>query len=226
MSFDVQFDFSTGLSQPLQVPKGTKVAYLKHVASIEETLGLKRTKNTPESAPYWDHWDKAYRAGWPKVDDKLLCETIEAHNTWVRRVWDDFIRWTEGPVSDGEVLTPEDAAEFWPGLTRLTVRPDRWTADYFRARMEAIYETMRGRQSEGMHFDAGKLTVKQAAAVIQLFDQYLDPSDLRLDVPHGRDYLASSYDGGYDWCGKCFRAIAPGDQYACWRRACELKEQD
>jgi hypothetical protein len=40
---------------------------------------------------------------------------------------------------------------------------------------------------------------KQAAAVVTLFAEYLDDYDMRLDVPNGHDYLASSYNGGYDW---------------------------
>jgi hypothetical protein len=91
--------------------------------------------------------------------------------------------------------------------------------------MEHLYEVMRGRESNGVTFDVKPLTEKQAAQVINLFSEFLDPDDLRLNVPDGRDYLASSADGGYEWCDKCFKPIAEDDT-SCRRRKCPLREED
>ena len=102
--------------------------------------------------------------------------------------------------------------------------PERWTDDYFRDRMEHLYEVMRGRESEGVTFDAKPLTEKQAASIIRIFDQFLDPCDLRLDVPNGRDYLASSSDGGYDWCEKCGPMVWD-DVGDCRKRGCPLLKE-
>lgn len=224
MSFHVFFSFSTGLSQTLRVPKGTAASAIAHVEEVERTLGLKRSKYKDDPV-HWDHWDEQWRAGFPKVDDKVLCKTVEEHNQWVQRLYEQFEQWAEKPVEDGEDLTPEIAATFWHGLQQLKVNPDRWTDNYYRARMDELYEVMRGREAAGMTFDAKALTEKQAAAVIRIFDQYLDTNDLRLDVPDGRDYLASSYDGGYDWCDKCFKPKAP-DDYGCRRKGCPLSEEN
>jgi hypothetical protein len=217
VSFSVFFDFSSGLATTLTVPTGTKARVLAHVEEVEGTLSLRRTKYLDNPM----HWE---RTSYPGIDNKVLCETVERHNELVRRLYDDLAKWAVAPVEGGETLTPEDAQEFWHGLTVIDVEPSRWTPDYYRARMDHLYEVMRGRESEGVTFDVKALTPKQAAAVIRIFDRYLDPGDLRLDVPHGRDYLASSYDGGYDWCGKCYRPIASGDEGDCRRRKCPLQE--
>jgi hypothetical protein len=113
------------------------------------------------------------------------------------------------------------------------VPTERWTAEYYKERMDCLYAVMRGRETEGVSLDVKALTVKQAAAVARLFAEFLDPGDNRLDVPHGHDYLASSYDGGYYWCAGedakpsgCYRAVHPDDIGDCRRRKCPLKEED
>jgi hypothetical protein len=123
-------------------------------------------------------------------------------------------------------MTPNDAQEFWFGFQELEVAPARWTLDFYRNRMEHLYEVMRGKENEGVSFDVKALTPKQAAQVINLFSTYLDSHDLRLDVPKDRDYLASSYDGGYTWCDKCFAAIAEDGRGECRRRKCPLRDED
>jgi hypothetical protein len=60
---------------------------------------------------------------------------------------------------------------------------------------------------------------------------------LRLDVPQrpgrkfdGMDYLASSSDGGYEWCSGdhgtgCFKPIHPDHVCECKRKKCPLREE-
>lgn len=225
MSFQTFFSMTKGLTKPLMVPKGTLASILAHVDKVEDTLGLKRTPYGGNPV-HWDHFDPAWRDGFPDVPDELLCKTVEHHNDWVRRLYVRTAAWSHSPVEDGEALTPEAASRFWHALVELEVRPERWTCGYYRARMNHLYEVMRGRDDEGVSFDTKALTPKQAAAVIRIFDRYLERgSDLRLDVPHGHDHLASSYDGGYDWCGTCFRPMAP-DDVPCRRRKCPFREED
>lgn len=88
----------------------------------------------------------------------------------------------------------------------------------------SLYEVMRGRKSEGVTFDEKALTPKQTAKVIILFSEFLDHHDIRLDVPNGRDQLASSTDGGYDWCEKC-GAMDPDDVPDCRKRGCPLRKE-
>lgn len=131
----------------------------------------------------------------------------------------------KGKTPPSEMLTPEDARTFWYGLQSLEVPIGRWTSDYYRARMEHLYEVMRGRENEGVTFDAKRLSPKQAAAVMNIFSTYVDPGDLRLDVPNGHDYLASSSDGGYEWCEKCGPAH-PDDAQVCRRKACPIRDEE
>lgn len=226
MSYSVFFDFSTGLERPVLVPAGTTKAIMEHVERVEATLGLKRTQSGQDDqrAIYWDHFDPEYRQGFPSVVDDILCTTIQTHNDWVRMLFASLSEWATNPIVGGETMTPEDAKLFWHGLQLLTVNPDRWTRKYYVHRMEHLYEVMRGREHEGVLFDAKKLSEKQAAAVIRVFAEYLDAFDMRLDVPRERDYLASSYDGGYDWCEGC-GAITPDDASACRKRKCPLAIQ-
>lgn len=148
----------------------------------------------------------------------------------MRGLWASFGQWSKKPVDDGEELTPEDAKRFWFGLRELSVPVYKWTADYYRDRMEHVYEVLRGREHEGVTLDKEMkekpLTPRQAAAVIRLFSEYLDPADLRLDVPWDCDYLASSSDGGYEWCDMCCRPIAPENIGGCRRRGCPLQQEE
>jgi hypothetical protein len=228
MSFQVFFMFASGLATPLKVPSGTKQRIIDHVLEVEKVLSLKREKFEDNSV-HWDHFDDNYRNGFPSVtDDEILCSTIRDHNEWVRSVYKDFADWAEKPVADGETITPDDAQEFWHGFSELTVPLARWTDGYYRDRMEHLYEVMRGRSNQGVDFDARPLTVKQAAAVINLFATYLDIGDIRLDVPNGYDHLAASIDGGYTWCEKC-GPVHPGDyddETGCGKRKCPLRNEE
>lgn len=225
MSFHVFFDFSVGLAKMVRAPIGTKARTLERVRHVESTLGIKRTTTGEPPTTMWDHWDERWRRGFPDIDNKVLCETVQEHNDWVRRFYIDLETWAKTPVHGGEKLKPKDAAEFWHGLHCIKIAPERWTPDYYRNRMEHLYEVMRGREDEGVTLDAPLLSPKQAAAVIRIFDEHLDPADLRLDVPDGHDFLASSYDGGYDWCDKCFKPKTYEDGAACRRRKCPLVER-
>lgn len=218
MSFHVFFGFSQGLSGSLFVPPGTIRAIMEHVSEIETTFGFETTqylKNPP-------HWKSTIPS--TEITDEVYCLTADRHNAWVRNLYAKFGEWSKSPVKPGEELTPKKAAKFWHALTMVEVPPERWTEDYYRARMEHLYEVMRGRPNEGVTFEAKPLTEKQAADVINLFSNYLDVGDLRLDVPNGRDYLASSSDGGYDWCEKCGPMVWD-DVRSCRQRGCPLLKE-
>lgn len=214
MSFAVFFDFSTGLANTIMVPLGTLRRMLDHIEEVERTLKLKRIRYQ-ENPVYWEGSD------FSGIADEVVCKAVEEHNRVVMHFYDQLSEWGEKPVADGEPLTPEDAQRFWHGLTLLRISPHRWTRDYYVARMESLYDVMRGRESAGMTFDEKALTPKQAAAVIRIFDQYLDKHDMRLDVPNGHDHLASSYDGGYSWCEKC-GPMKWDDAMDCKRMKCPL----
>ena len=246
MRYAVLFDFSWCLAKTLTVPAGFKAAAVTHVEEVERILNLKRQPPyTGTSAVHPlrpDEWNPRY--DWADVDDDLLCKTVDKHNVWVRQMYAALQQYAETPfapnlnanrqggIKSSEELTPLDAREFWHGLRALTVPPERWNRDYYIARMVALYEVMRGRPTERLTFDAKPLTQQQAGEVIQLFESFLDPADARLQVVHepgrgfnGLDRLATSDDGGYDWCGDgCFKAIDPDCIGQCKRRHCPLRE--
>lgn len=219
MSYHVFFAFSTGLQTPITAPKGELERIVKHIEGVEHALGLEREQYRDNPV----HWNLR---GFPSasLNDKLLCETVERHNRWVRELYDLIAEWASKPVEGGEIITPEAAKGFWHGLQQLTVPPSRWTGDYYRARMTTFYEVMRGRPTDGITWGVAKLTPKQAGAVIWLFSELLDTQDLRLEVPKGCDHLASSYWGEYDWCERC-GAVLPEDSANCRKRKCPVQAE-
>lgn len=225
MSYHVFFSMSTGLSKPITVPKGTLDRILERVHLTEEALGFEteQFKNNPK---YW----RNTRETKPGVSDETFCEVAEQHNRFVRELYIEFEKCSEKLTPDGEVITPEQSVEFWYGLTTINVPAHRWTGDYYRARMEALYFAMRGAGdnqrllTEGVVFDSKALTVRQAADVIGLFSEFLDPDDLRLDVPLGMDSLESLSDGGYYWCEKC-GAVTEQHAASCRKRKCPIKAE-
>jgi ribosomal protein L40E len=221
MSIHVFFSFSTGLAKAVLAPSGTLASIHKHIEEVEKALGIQHMESgTGKDANIaWDHWDKRFRAGFPDIDNKLLCRTIADHNDWVRRFYDQLESWYKKPVKGGDKITPKDSELFWHGLHTLPVSPGRWTPEYYRNRMEHAFEVMRGREDEGVSFDTKALTPAQAGAVVHLFESWLDPDDARLECPKDRDYLADS--GEYDWCSKC-GAVDPGDADNCRKRKCPV----
>lgn len=224
MSYHVFFSFSTGLSKPLKVPKGTLASITSLVEEVERLLKLEREQYM-DNPPHWTSKSKRFDG----LDDKLVCEMVSRHNRWVRSLYERFGKWTKQPVKDGELITPEQAASFWHGLELLSVDPERWTADYYREQMERLYEVIRGRETDGVSFNAKKpLTTEQADAVIMLFAEFLDTHDIRLAVPVGCDHLASSQDGEYHWSSTC-GAISEDDvehhAKKCRKKGCDVKEQ-
>jgi hypothetical protein len=218
MSFRVFFELSTGLSKPIIVPKGTLSEIINQIKKTETELGFKTTQFR-DNPPHWESTE-------PKdgVSNKQLCNIVEEHNTFVRWLYGLFERCTKDPPKDGETITPEDASKFWHGLQLIDVSPDRWTGDYYQQRMIALYEAMRGRETEGNIFDAKPLTIKQANGVINLFSQYLDLEDIRLDVPIGYDYLTTE-DEEHIWCDKCEGLVTNQHAYNCKKRKCSLREE-
>lgn len=216
MAYHVFFSFSSGLAAPLWAPKGTKAAIKEHIKEVERILRLKRTKYRDNPV----HWD-SFSRDFSQISDELLCQTISEHNRWVRGYYHNFGKWSKEPVKDGEIITPKDAEKFWFGFEMFHVPPERWTADYYREQMEVCYRVMRGHPTQGITFETKALTPKQAGAVIWLFADFLDTHDIRLEVPNGRDHLATSNE--YDWCQKC-GPMDPDDAAGCRKRKCPLRE--
>lgn len=249
MSYHVFFEFSVGLKKPILVPQGTLKVCQDHVARVERTLGFE-TVQSKGNPSYWQSTKP--REGvddatlckvaqqhneWVRWLYSRLGEWCEAtpenpplgawHKGWGSRPDEDpsLLPHNYGnPLPPPDTLTPDDAQTFWRGLQRIDVSVERWTKDYYRDRMEHLYKVMRGHEDEGVTFDTAALTPKQAAAVIGLFAAYINDHGLDLDVPNDCDYLASSSDGGYDWCEKC-GPMHPDHVPGCRRKACPLRAE-
>lgn len=222
MSYKAFFMFSSGISKPMRVPPGTISEMTEHIKCVERVLNIKRVYSIQDLRNPCGHWDTR---GLKDIDDKTLCEWAEKHNRQVEWFYYLLKRCSESPPAEFEELTPEVASSIWPGLEMIHVEAHRWTRDYYQARMEAFYSVMRGNEEEGITFDEEPLSIRQAAAVIRLFAEYLDKHDIRLDVPRDRDYLASSDDGGYDWCDTCGCAVVLEDAIFCETEGCALRAQ-
>jgi hypothetical protein len=210
---------SSGLKEPITVPKGMLKEILDRVALTEKMLGLEVEQYRVDTPKYWRDPSKPKEG----VSNETFCDVASEHNRFVRWLYQRFGEYSKTPAVDGETITIEDAATFWHGLKIIDVPAHKWTGDYYKARMDALYEAMRGRESEGIIFDSKPLTPRQAADVINLFSQFLDHDDLRLDVPKDCDHLASLDDGGYEWCEKC-GAVTYEYAELCRKRGCPLKE--
>lgn len=254
MSYCTFFMFASGLAQSILVPGGTLAAIHARIAYVEKKFSftIEVYKDNPG---HWKGSGKFGRLVPPDdVTNDVFCKVVGEHNRFVRWLWDKLADWSkttpENPpkgtwragwstpklpdlfdlekVSDvaPEFLTPEQAQTFWHGLTELEVPPERWSREWYVDRMEHAYKVMRGEESEGVTINCKKpLNPEQAAAVICLFSAWLPDYDMRLDVPKGHDYLASSYDGGYEWCEKC-GAVTYEDGNSCRKKACPIRDDD
>jgi len=225
MGYFTYFSFAAGLEKPIWVEKGAIQRMLDHVAEIEKALNLTREKylDNPE------HWTRESKK-FVGIDDDKLCAVVSRHNRYIRAFYDQLAECSKkGKRPNTERLTPKKAQEFWHALDELHVEPGRWSADYYREEMERIYEVMRGRETDGVSFNAKKpLTPEQADAVICLFSEFLDSHDIRLAVPVGHDRLASSYDGEYDWSSTC--GAIDSDEFehhgsTCRKKDCDVRQQ-
>ena len=217
MSFRVYFNMSTGVSKPITVQKGTLTKIKECIKETEEGLGLE-IEQYKDNPPHWGSTK-------PKegVSDETYCQIVEAHNRFVYWLYKHIEACSEKPFYDGEVITPEQSAKLWYGLVTINIPVERWSRDYYVARMEEMYEALRGR-GEGYFLNSKPLTERQAADVICLFGQWLDVHDCRPDVPKGHDHLAAMDDGGYVWCEKC-GAVTEQDAANCTKRKCPIKEE-
>lgn len=198
MSFMVFFDLSVGFNRTLYFREGTYSRVLLAVNRTERRLGIRREYY--EGVCRWNDWPLVSKS----VDDKDYCQAVEEHNAMVRHFYEECSEAKAKPTKHRtEGITPYMAQNLFIGLRQLTVPAEKWTYEYYQSRMEAIYDTLRGRSQEGMTFDSPPLSIEQARDVICLFAQYLDSHDIRLEVCKGHDSLTNSYSEGYFWCSKC-----------------------
>lgn len=194
----VLFDLSSGLKKPITVPKGTCEDIKTHIEKTTKEAGLKvvQFKDNP---PRWNSHTPA-----TDVDDETASHVVFEHNRFIRELYGDLALWSQTPPEgETETLTPEFADAIWYGLSTLNLSYDRWSASAYIEQMGTLFQAMTKGESGGVYFGNGEetLSLRQAADVIILFSMYLDRHDVRLDLPEGRDFLATSDETL--WCEKC-----------------------
>jgi hypothetical protein len=243
MSYHVYFAFSTGLSKPLRVPEGTLADLWSKIERVESVLGLERTPSyTPEGEDQRPGWswrsvEKCIRAKlgerpehhlaareWDS-DRERMAEVIEWHNDFVRRLYDDFGKWStdlKGKRKGVEVISLEAAAEFWGGLKILEFPRDLWTERCFENHMEHLFTLISKRKSQGMSLDCEAFSDKQKSALIWLLEGELDQwgFDMCFEIPLSADltpydFLVHLSDGGYDWCSFCGAIYSDDFRHRC-----------
>jgi len=138
---------------------------------------------------------------------------VREHNHFVRTLYSDLSKWAEQKQwkrNTAEKITVAQSHDFWGGLRTLELPRDIWDRDHFTDHMEHLHELLTTGSSRGTELDCEPFKPQQAAALISLFEDEIDQwgFDMRFAVPldenlNPYDFIASSYDGGYDWCSHC-----------------------
>ena len=206
------FSFSQGINQTIKVPKGTIDMIKDWIEEVTLKLGLKITQYL-DNPKYWECYEPD-----ESISNEIASEYVEQHNSTVRQFYHDLQRWVKNPPEDYDELTPEIAQTFWHGLEMLRLPYHRWSKEYYTNEMEHLFDVMTRGESREVSWNTKKLTLKQAASVIHLFETYLDYHDVRLELPYKRDFLVD--DNQYHWCpnhGAIYNddVIEKGDKIYC-----------
>lgn len=214
MSDHVYFEFSTGFSKPVQVPKGTLNLIWNSIQHTEHVLGLRRKPTyTPEGEPQrpgWS-WDSPERAmldmagtyadtstpqWWlhnRQRDQKIreMGETVIGHNEFVRDLYHDLTRWHDREWNPGEseTITVEQSRDFWGGLRILEFPRELWDREFYTYHMEHLHALLTTGESKGVVLDCEPFDATAAEALIHLFDAELDQwgFDARFAIPLDAD---------------------------------------
>lgn len=192
---------------PSYTPEGEKQRPGWHWSSTERSMLDKAGPPVDREQNHWWLQDR-------ERDERIsrISSVVRAHNDRVRGLYEDITKWQEKKWKRGEVekITPKMANEFWGGLTFLDLPRELWTREHFVDHMEHLYVLLSTGSSRGQNLDCPPFDGDQTSALINVFEDELDQwgFDCRFEVPLDEnlkryDFLASSYDGGYDWCEDC-----------------------
>lgn len=142
-----------------------------------------------------------------------MASAVRLHNDDVRWLYGDLSKWsekTDWKEGEWEMITQAQSIEFWGGLQILDLPKALWTREHFTDHMEHVYELLSSGESRGVSLDCEPLKPDQVSAMLNYLEDELDQwgFDCRFAVPLDEnlepyDFIASSYDGGYDWCSHC-----------------------
>lgn len=141
-----------------------------------------------------------------------MASAVRRHNDEVRWLYEELSKWQKRKWKRGESeqITVAQSVDFWGGLTILDLPRDLWDREHYTDHMEHLHELLTTGSSRGTSLDCKPFNAEQAGALIILFEDEIDQwgYDARFAIPLDEqlkplDRIASSYDGGYEWCSKC-----------------------
>ncbi len=188
---------------PEEEPQRPGWNWLQTGTHMLATAGPEIDKNLPE-------WWLADRERDKRIAGMALA--VRLHNQDVMWIYQDLVKWQKHTWKRGESerITVAQSQEFWGGLAILDLPRELWDREHYTDHMEHLHELLTTGQSRGTHLDCKPFNPKQASALINLFEDQIDQwgFDARFDIPLDEnlkpyDTIASSHDGGYDWCSKC-----------------------
>lgn len=185
----IYFDLAVGLEKPIVVPAGTCKTVEDHISRTAKYLEMEieTYEAPPKIQPRWSRTTPP-----DHIDNKTACEYVFDHNRFVKELYSDLATWSqEPPGADSEIMTPEWAGQWFGLLATFTIPYNRWTQEAYISEMTTLFEVMQTGSFDGIKFFAETLTAEQSAAVIALFEDYLDNHDTRLTLPNNRDYLVT-----------------------------------
>lgn len=193
---------------PNYTPKGEAQRPGWQWANTEADILARAGSKADPSAPQWWLADRERDALIER-----MATSLRWHNAFVRRLYSDLSVWAERKTwkrGESERITVEQSVEFWGGLEILDLPKELWNRSHFTDYMEHLHALLTTGDSRGVSLDCKPFDAKQAGALIRLFEAEIDQwgFDARFDIPldeHLKPYdrIASSDDGGYDWCSHC-----------------------
>lgn len=192
---------------PTYTPEGEPQKPGWYWGEREKDMLSRAGSETDTTLPQWWLADRERDA---RIAD--MANAVRLHNDEVRWLYRDLCEWEKRKWKRGEweKITAAQSVEFWGGLTILELPWSLWNREHFTDHMEHLHALLTTGESRGTSLDCKPFNRKQAGALLMLFEDAIDQwgFDARFAIPLDAnlkpyDCIASSYDGGYDWCSKC-----------------------
>lgn len=208
----------------------SRIEYTERILGLERTPTY--TPEGEKQRPGW-HWhhteknmlemaghpaDKGVHQYWLLDREResriaSMALAVRLHNQEIEWLYNDLRKWSEKEKwkrGEAETITVKQSREFWGGLTMLELPKELWDREHYTDHMDHLHTLLTTGESRGVILDCPPFNPEQTEALISLLDGELDQwgFDARFSIPLDENLkpynlIASSYDGGYDWCEKC-----------------------
>lgn len=192
---------------PDYVPEGKEAtgawSWREAAKNMIEHAGPKPSHDEPQ-------WWLADREREARINE-MHALVFNGHWHFVTTMYENLGKWSKGcDAAETEVLKAEESHLWWGALHSLPWPDELMTRDVYRAYLEHVGEVLSGNESRGVKLDCKPLSHDQKEALLVFIEGETDVKgyDLRAAFPvdeSGEAFgcVAFSYDGGYDWCGRC-----------------------